>query len=554
MNDINELIGRCEHLIATSDNMPSYRLLSDYFELVRKLSNRMSNRKRALEKNATVQKLSAKMAAKLSAEGRTETAVKFYDLRKRSLLFAAHDDFDSYLIYLEWNRPPEKKFYQPRRKILRTVVRDLQELEDDKLDFLAVSMPPRVGKSTLGIFYVTWLMGRHPELANVMSGHSDKLTKGFYKEVLSILKNSDDYLWNDVFPNCSIAKVSAEEESIDINSDKRFPTLTCRSISGTLTGAVEVGRLLYVDDIIEDLEEALNVDRLENKYNAYLNQLKDRKKDKSKELHIGTRWAVGDVIGRIKEQYEDNPRYRFRVIPALDNQDESNFDYPYGLGFSTEYYRDMRDSIDNATWCAKYLGDPYVREGLLFPKDELNRYNGVLPDGSPDMVVSICDVAWGGGDDLFMPFAYIYGDDVYIDDLICNNGDKTVTRPIVLGKMKKHRPHKTRFEANNGGEEYAEYIDKKLKKENIRLNISHRRAENTTSKMARIIQYAPDIKKFHFRDDKHCSSEYRKAMQKLVTFIQNGKNKHDDVPDGLAQLADFIYNGGTTIKIGKRPF
>ena len=542
-------MGRCEHLIERSGGNPSHQLLSDYFELIRKLDNKSI----ALEMNKTVQKLSAKMAAKLSGEKKTEEALKFYDLRKRSLLFAAYDDFDSYLLYLEWNRPSNKKFYQPRRKVLRTVVQDLQDLENDELDFLAVSMPPRVGKSTLGIFYVTWLMGRHPDLANVMSGHSDKLTKGFFKEVLSILKNTDDYLWNDVFPGHKIAKVSAEDESVDIDKEKRFPTLTCRSISGTLTGAVEVGRLLYVDDIIEDLEEALNIDRLENKYNAYLNQLKDRKKDNAKELHIGTRWAVGDVIGRIKEQYEENPRYRFRVIPALNEKDESNFDYPYGLGFGTRYYHDMRNSIDHATWCAKYLGEPYVREGLLFPKDEMNWYNGVLPDGEPDMIVSVCDVAWGG-DDLVMPFAYIYGSDIYVHDLICNNGDKTITRPIVIGKMKLHRPHKSRFEANNGGDEYAEYVSNELKKDRVFLNITHKRASNTTSKMARIIQYAPEIKRMYFIDEKHCSPEYRKALRKLNTFIQNGKNKHDDVPDALAQLVDFIYNSGTTLEIIKRPY
>lgn len=545
-----KLLKDCESLL--TGEYIKYQNLLDYFELLRILIN--TDRKLALKKNKKVQHISAKMASMYAGENNIDNAKAFYNLYKRSLLLSAFDDFDSYLLYIEWNREPHKKFYQPRREVLKVVVDDLQDLEDDIIDFLAISLPPRVGKSTLGIFYITWLMGRHPDLANVMSGHSDKLTKGFYREVLGILTNKDDYLWSDVFPDCNIANVSAEDESIDINKKRRFPTLTCRSISGTLTGAVEVGKLLYVDDIIEDHEEALNLDRLNNKYNAYLNQLKDRKKDNAKELHIGTRWAVGDVIGRIKEQYHDNPRYRFRVIPAIDENEKSNFDYPYGLGFSTKYYLDMRDSIDNATWCAKYLGNPYIREGLLFPPDELNWYNGNLPDTQPDMIVSICDVAWGGGDDLFMPFAYIYGDSVYIHDIICNNGDKTVTRPMVIGKMKIHRPHKTRFEADNGGAEYADYVDEHLRKDKVVLNITHRRAINKTSKMARIIQYAPEIKKFYFRDYKHSSAEYRKAMQKLSQFVQNGKNKTDDVPDGLSQLADFIYNGGTTVQIFKRPY
>jgi predicted phage terminase large subunit-like protein len=200
------------------------------------------------------------------------------------------------------------------------------------------------------------------------------------------------------------------------------------------------------------------------------------------------------------------------------------------------------------------LGEPYVREGLLFPRDELNWYNGVLPGGEPDIIAAVCDVAWGGGDDLFMPFAYVYGDSVYIDDIICNNGDKDVTQPIVIGKMKQHRPHKTRFEANNGGSEYSDYVSGELRKQGVYLNITHRRAPNTTSKMARIIQYAPEIKRFYFRDSAHSSAEYRQAMKKLCSFVQNGKNKHDDVPDGLAQLVEFIFNSGTEIKIFNRFF
>ncbi|MEG2661069.1 MAG: hypothetical protein RR978_10195, partial [Oscillospiraceae bacterium] len=278
-----------------------------------------------------------------------------YNLQKKTLLFDALYDFDSYLQYVEWNREPQKKFYLPRRKVLKIVVDDLQDLADDKLDFLAVSLPPRVGKSTLGIFFLTWLMGKYPDMANLMSGHSDKLTKGFYKEVNSIIGNPE-YLWADVFPGHCIKSTSAEDESIDIDKSRRFPTLTCRSISGTLTGAVEVAKLLYVDDIIEDLEEALNPIRLQNKYDAYLNQLKDRKKDGAKELHIGTRWSTIDVIGKLQEQYEGNPRYRFRVIPALNENGESNFNFPYGLGFGTKYYLDMKESIDEATWCAKYMG------------------------------------------------------------------------------------------------------------------------------------------------------------------------------------------------------
>ena len=500
-------------------------------------------------------KLSDEIEVAIGNATEIEVLRPLFELHKKVVFLAAPYSFHCYLLALEWNRPPERKFYPPRRKVLKTLVDDLQDLADKKLDFLGISLPPRVGKSTLCIFFMTWIMGRSPDSANVMSGHSDKLTDGFYRELLSILTDPTQYAWAEIFPTVPIADNSAKNETIDLNKRKRFPTMTCRSISGTLTGAVEIGNdgILYCDDLIEDLEESLNPLRLQAKYDAYLNQLKDRKKLGAVELMVGTRWNTADPLGRIQEQYSGNPRYRFRVIPALDENGESNFNYQYGLGFDTAYYLDMKDSIDDATWCAKYMGNPYIREGLLFPEDELLTYNGVLPDGDPEKV-AVCDVAWGGGDSLSMPILYKFGADVYVHDVVFNRGDKTITYPVVVGRLKHHHPHKARFEANNGGHEYADNVDKELRKDGVHINVFSRKAPNNQSKLARIIQFAPDIKRFYFLADRYRSKEYREFMREVTTFVQTGKNPHDDACDSLAMAADEIYHGNGVIEIFKRPF
>ena len=270
---------------------------------------------------------------------------------------------------------------------------------------------------------------------------------------------------------------------------------------------------------------------------------------------VGTRWNVFDPLGRVEEQYKNNPRYRFRVVPALNENDESNFNYKFGLGFDTAYYHDMRESLrgDLATWWAKYMGKPYIREGLLFPENELKFYNGVLPDGEPTKIF-VCDTAWGGGDSLSMPIAYVYDNGIYIHDWVFNNGDKTVTRPAVVGRLKQHLPHRGRFEANNGGDEYADAVDKELREDGVRINITSKKAPTTQSKLARIIQHAPDIKEFYFRNEKCQSAEYRKAMNELTLFVQTGKNLHDDAPDSLAMLSDFITGGAKSVTVAKRLF
>lgn len=480
------------------------------------------------------------------------------DLYWKTMKAEAPYHFESFLYYMEKNRRPEKKFYEPRMRTLKIVVDDLQDLEDEKLDFYGLSLPPRVGKSTLCIFFLTWVIGRHPESHNAMSGHSGILADRFYNDVFKLTQN-EEYTFKEIFPDIDLANKSSEKNELYFSPTEAFATLTCRGIDGTWTGAVDISSdgYLYVDDMVRDRTESLSPIRLENRYQDYLNVLVDRKNDGSKELMVGTRWNVYDPLGRVETENANNPRYRFRKIPALDENDESNFQYDYGKGFSTEYYRKMRDRLDKNEWMAKYQQRPFIREGLLFPLDELNYYNGVLPDGDC-ITAAACDVAWGGGDSLSMPFGKLFGsvDDgpIYIPDWIFNKGDKYVTKPLVVAKTLQHKPNMERFEANNGGDEYAEDIDRLLREQGFKTNISWAKASNQVGKMAKIIQYAPDIKRrCYFLKPELQSQEYKAAMEELGIIVQVGKNEHEDSADGLVQLIQLFENGNVKTTIINSP-
>ena len=478
-------------------------------------------------------------------------AVRCGDAAREMLRLNAREDFDSYMLYMEWGREPEKRFYQPRRHVLLPLVRDLQDLADDKLDFLSISLPPRVGKSTLCIFYLTWVMGRHPERANVMSGHSDKLTKGFHKEALGIMTDDAQYRWAEIFPECKVRNVSLADETVQLKgSSERFPTLTCRSVDGTLTGAVEVGRdaLLYCDDLVSDREEALSADRMDKLYSSYLNQLKDRKLDGAKELHVGTRWVPNDVIGRIEEQYEGNPRYRFRVLPALDEDGETNFTYLYGLGFSTRYYEDMRASLiengEEDSWEAKYMGNPIWIGGLMFAKDELRWYDGTLPtdeEGNvrePDAVVAVCDTKDQGKDYACLPVAYVYGRDYYIHDVICDNSLPEVVEPRITSALVRNDVGLARFESNSAGGRVADDIGEACRALGHSISISKK--YSTENKETRILSDSMWIKEHCvFRSDDP-NIDYRRFLSMLVHYTTEGKNKHDDAPDAMSMLKRFV--------------
>lgn len=458
------------------------------------------------------------------------------------LLWEAPNRFESFLLYMEKNRPYKKKFYEPRMNPLSIVAQDLQDLEDGKYDFYGLSMPPRVGKSTICIFFYAWIIGKRPSSHNAMSGHSGILADRFHNDLIKLTEN-EEYTFHEIFPDVQLVSKSSEKNELYYDAVESFATTTCRGIDGTWTGAVDISEdgYLYVDDLVRDRKESLSLKRLEGRYQDYLNILVDRKNDGSKELMVGTRWNVADPLGRIEKQYKNNPRYKFRKLPALNEKGESNFDYPVH-GFSTKYYHDMRDRLDKNEWMAKFMQTPFVREGLLFPADELRYYNGILPEGD-HRVIGACDVAWGGGDSLSMPIGYEYPNgDVYIPSWIFNKGKKEVTIPLVAGKIIGEKLTEIQFEANNGGDMYSDRVSTELEKHNYHCSCSYKKAPGNMEKMTKMVAYSGDVKKhFIFLDPEHQDQEYSDAMDELNMTVQIGDNEHDDAGDGITQLAMKIY-------------
>lgn len=469
--------------------------------------------------------------------------IKYYNLYNQALLFLAqkHKDFDSYLLYVEKDRDPEDRYYQPRRNKIYWLVQKMQRLIDDELDILSISMPPGTGKTTLGEFFISFVMGHYPNTPNLMSSHSGFMTRMFYDAVLNII-TSNEYCWSDVFPDVIFEGNNAKEETINLGRWQPFKTLTCRPIRGSLTGVTRCEGFLYVDDLVSGIEEALSIDRLDKLYGEYTTDLKSRKKKKAKEIHIATRWSVHDVIGRLERMYEGNPRAEFIAVPDIDPKTgKSNFDYDYDVGFDEKYFHDMEMSMDDVSYRCLYKSDPIEREGILYHPTELQRYLGGLPDREPDSILAICDTKDTGTDYNFLGVFYQYGDRYYLEDLVFKNIDPGTLDELNSDMLVKHHVQQAQFESNKEGSRTANEVERLVREKGGRCHITKK--YTTQNKETKIIVNSSWVKEhIIFKDitEYEPKSDYGVMMSFLCSYTQLGKNKHDDAPDALAMFAQFV--------------
>lgn len=482
------------------------------------------------------------------------------DLYYKTHLFDAPHFFDNFCIYIEKDRQPEKQFYLPRRKQLKPCSYALQELEEGKIELLGISEPPGVGKTTLAEFFLAWTVGRNPFLPNLVGSHNNSFLGGMYGEMLRILDANGEYRWSDVFPGLSVVGTNAKDMMIGIGYDKRddmrFKTLEFSSIGSGNAGKVRAMNILYCDDLVDGIETAMSIDRLDKLWQMYYTDLRQRKVGtRAKELHIATRWSVHDVLGRLERDYEGDPRAKFIRFPALDENDESNFNYPFGLGYTTEALHKQRDIMDEPSWKALYMNEPIEREGLLYEPSELRRFFE-LPEKEPDTILAICDTKEQGSDYCVMPIMYQYGNDFYLEKVIFDNGKVETLEERVAQNLLDRKVRMCRIESNRGGTMFAQNVQKRLKELGGMTNITTKWTQS--NKETRIIANSGMIKSHVFFKDESLypkDREYRDAMAQLCSYSMMGKNKHDDFPDVLSLFVDWQLSDKTNIAmIMKRPF
>ena len=564
MSEIDLLIAECENFIANRGIDDG--VISAYCGI-----SQMASNEKQIEKMLQCTKRSKELIAKnlLNSTGTTITGIEeivfknetefeplnaYYDM----LLLESHYLFESFMLYMERKRPPWERFYMPRINPLRQVAQLIQDLYDDKLDEGMIFCPGRIGKTQIVKMGNLWFGSNRPERSNLYSAYSDKITSRYYDGIKEMITDPT-YTYHEIYPENTINGLTdGNDHTIDINRKKTYPTFTMRSIYGTLNGACDCDGLGIYDDLFSGIDEALSEDRQNTVWDKFDNNFMPRiKPGKAKLLGIGTRWAPRDVQGRRLELLSNNPEYagirhREIIIPALNENNESNFDYPYKLGYSTLDYKRRMASFENnddmASWLAQYQQEPIERKGQMFNVDNMNFFNPAEIEGiRPDRIFAANDPAYGGGDFVSMPICYEIDGEFYVADVVYNDGDKEITIPEVTSRMESHldkftnKTAEVHFEETKTTKSYREECEKIWKADGYPINTSHDPADNKTAKMDRIKNHAPDIRKLHFIDMRYQTKEYRKYFQNIISCTYDGKMKHDDGVDSTAQLCDMIY-------------
>jgi predicted phage terminase large subunit-like protein len=485
--------------------------------------------------------------------------VKFYEQWRRCLLFEAPHDFDSFMTYIELDRKPEKRFYAPRKHYLRPMVQGFQDVLDGKLRLLTISMPKRAGKSQTGINFVNMISGKFPDRSTLMEGTGDDLVKSFYNGCLEYLTVPNEYLFYDVFPDARLVQTNADTKTVNLKSKSRFPTIMCRSIDARQVGLSEATNVLYLDDCVEGREEAKNRQRLDDKWEVISGDIMGRAIEGTPMVFTGTRYSLYDPIGRVQEHAQrEGWAWRAIEIPALDLvTDESNYEYEREgkKVFTTAYFREQRELLSAEQFESEFQQQPFEAKGLLFNKDELNYFFELPKDRDPDTIIAVGDTAESGSDSTSMPVAMIYGNAVYIVDVVFDDSPAEVTKPECAKCLIENKVASAVFESNNAGQYYARDVDQIIRERGYSVGI---RTKRTISNKQTRIEFASDnIKKnFYF---KHPStykrgSQYWNFMKEVTTYTRSGKVPHDDAPDSLSLLENEIRMlSGGKVEVFKRP-
>jgi hypothetical protein len=241
----------------------------------------------------------------------------------------------------------------------------LMEIAYGQKDRVAVSIPPRHGKSHLiSTLFPAWFLGKYPDKKVLMASHTGDLAVDFGRKVRNIV-NSQAY--KDIFPNVTLAQDSKSAGRWSTNSGGEY--FSCG------VGASIAGRgadLLLVDDphSEQDLLNG-NFDSLEKTYQWFTTGARTRLMSGGRVAIVHTRWHMDDLIGHLVKDggsNEDADQYEVFEFPAILDTDNG----PKALWpekFDLDALKRTKASMPTYQWNAQYMQTPTAEEAAIIKRE-----------------------------------------------------------------------------------------------------------------------------------------------------------------------------------------
>lgn len=412
------------------------------------------------------------------------------------------------------------------RPFLKEVAVALQEVTDGKIKKLSVSLPPRYGKSYIASIYCLWTIGNNPSASILRTSCTVTLANKFSYDIRGFVSDPRTL---EVFPDLKLASDKAAIGAWNTTESQSVGYLSGGAGSTIIGFGAET--VAICDDTVKDVETAMSEPALIKLWEWFGGVFRSRKEKGCPEIHIGTRWSNRDIIGRLEAAKEFDKQI---VISALTKDNKSFCEDV----ISTEDLLTQKKNLPVAIFEAEYQQKPIEAKGLLYPRDQLNYFEGDVNIDTP--VICVVDVADTGSDYLSAIFAKTDGNKVYVVDALFTQESVETTELTLTAMLIKHNVSVCRIESNNAGRIYALDIKALIDSQNGTTAIETR-SEKTNKEARMYILSSYVVNNFYFRSDRE--GDYIPYFSQLVSTFKNvAKNIHDDAADSTTMMAEYVKN------------
>lgn len=419
-------------------------------------------------------------------------------------------------------------FYTEERHFLKDLANQLQWfIEEAPEQIIVINMPPRHGKSRTATKFVQWLFGKYGAKIKVMTGsYNETLSSTFAKQVRDCIAEQPTQgvtVYNDIFPDTKIKYGEAAVAKWALEGSQQANYLAT-SPTGTATG---FGcNIMIIDDVIKNAEEAYNANTLEKLRSWFTDTMLSRTENGFKLIIIMTRWSSNDLAGFILANYDNVIHINYKAV-----QDNGEMLCPEIL--SKADYKLKTKNMNKDIVAANYQQSPIDIKGRLYTA--FKTYTEIPTDsnGKPlfSYILNYTDTADEGSDFLCSICYGIYGDCIYILDVLYTKEAMEITEPAAARMLTKNNVGCAIIESNNGGRGFARNVERECRA----MGNSHtviKWFHQSSNKIARILSNSTSVmNNIYF--PVNWEDRFPDFANDIKQYQREGKNAHDDAPDAL---------------------